>query len=62
MQVVADLKNNSEGENIINLKVKNLPEKIEAVVDPATIDVTLSKKVTNHSQSNQNCWWDQIKR
>ena len=41
MQVVADLKKYSEGENIINLKVKNLPEKIEAVVDPATIDVTL---------------------
>lgn len=46
VQVVADLKKYSEGENIINLKVKNLPEKIEAVVDPATIDVTLSKKVT----------------
>ncbi len=41
VQVVADLKKYSEGENIINLKVKNLPEKIEAVVDPATIDVTL---------------------
>ena len=46
VQVVADLKKYSEGENIINLKVKNLPEKIEAVVDPATIDVTLSKKIT----------------
>ena len=46
VQVVADLKRYSEGENIINLKVKNLPEKIEAVIDPATIDVTLSKKVT----------------
>lgn len=46
VQVVADLKKYSEGENIINLKVKNLPEKIEAVIDPATIDVTLSKKVT----------------
>lgn len=46
VQVVADLKKYTEGENIINLKVKNLPEKIEAVVDPATIDVTISKKVT----------------
>lgn len=46
VQVIADLKKYSEGENIINLKVKNLPDKIEAVIDPATIDVTLSKKVT----------------
>lgn len=46
VQVIADLKKYSEGENIINLKVKNLPDKIDAVIDPATIDVTLSKKVT----------------
>lgn len=46
IQAVADLKKYSEGENVVTLTVKNLPNKVDAVIDPSTIDVTLSKKVT----------------
>ena len=45
VQVVADLKKYSEGENIINLKVKNLPEKIEAVVEKITKTFTIQPEL-----------------
>lgn len=46
IQVVADLRNYSQGENIIDLKVDNLPSQLEATVDPSTVTVDIEKKVT----------------
>jgi YbbR domain-containing protein len=46
VQVVADLKKYAEGENVVTLYVRNLPNKVDADINPATVDVTLSKKVT----------------
>lgn len=46
IQVVADLRNYSQGENIIDLKVDNLPSQLEATVDPSTVTVDIEKKIT----------------
>lgn len=46
--VVADLQKLEEGSNIVDLSVKNLPSRIKAVIDPATVTATLSKRITQN--------------
>jgi YbbR domain-containing protein len=44
--VIADLRQSTEGSNVIDLKVDKLPSKITATVTPASVTATINKKVT----------------
>lgn len=44
--VIADLRQYTEGSNVVDLKVDKLPSKITATVTPASVTANISKKVT----------------
>lgn len=44
IKVQADLRKYSAGNNIVDLKVENLPSNVKATIDPETISVDLEKK------------------
>lgn len=44
--VEADLQKSSVGQNIVDLKVKNLPSNLKAEISPSSVTATISKKTT----------------
>lgn len=46
ISVVADMLKLTEGKNIVDLRVNNLPSSLSATIDPASIEVNISRKVS----------------